>query len=558
MSKFIKFIACSDVHGDMQDRAAVREFLRFNDSYRADVRLFLGDLFDFRALRSKATPEERSESMRKDWNCGMNFLGDYKPQVLLKGNHCVAEGTEIYTERGWYKIEELPRDVRVAQFDAKRNISFAYPEDYISDYSETLVDIRGALTRHLVTPGHDVIVNGEKVKARDLVGTKPLATSIWKSGFAPADLPPEDPDMIRLLTWVVCDGTVVDYTKYGSPRKIRVQFKLSYQHKIERLRALLDRMGVPYTFAECAKSGINVLQPYYIRIYGDWGRLIWEALGKKKAFPKEWAHLPAESLHVFLDELAVTDGSLKDASLSWHTTSPEDRDTVAEWCLRNGVDLFWELWENASGFPNAKPQYRVVLNYRERKQDCQRLTIVEVPYDKTAYCVRMPLGTIIVRYGGHVTFTGNCARVDTWAEQKTGIERDFAQNLQQEFAKATKGMTVYPYCKRNGVHRIGKLAFVHGYSHGIGAARKHALSYGHVVFGHTHAIDTSSVERTDGAVGHNVGALALLDLGYNAATLGTLRQAHGWAYGIISKSTGDYYLCQARKVGGQWITPEIG
>lgn len=146
-------------------------------------------------------------------------------------------------------------------------------------------------------------------------------------------------------------------------------------------------------------------------------------------------------------------------------------------------------------------------------------------------------------------------RLRYWSETKRGIEKDYAERGLKEFEKECKGKLL-PYDKRKGLFKLGKLYFMHGFTHGIGACRKHASSYGNCIFGHTHAIDQVTFENIERTTAYNIGCLCELDLGYNSATISTLRQAHGWAYGFVTEN--DQYVIQARKVGNRWIAPEVG
>lgn len=114
---------------------------------------------------------------------------------------------------------------------------------------------------------------------------------------------------------------------------------------------------------------------------------------------------------------------------------------------------------------------------------------------------------------------------------------------------------ILPYCKRKGVHHLGKLKVIHGYHTGIYAARHAAAAYGNVLMGHVHAEDHQSIAHIDGLAGDTSGALCQLDQPYNRAHVNTLRQSNGWAYGFLFRS-GDYLLMKARKVAGRWIVPE--
>jgi len=82
-----KFVVCSDVHGDMQDAGAVSAFFKFLNIWKPEIKIFAGDLWDFRPLRRKADEHEKRESLRKDFDAGMSFLKKFRPQVFLRGNH---------------------------------------------------------------------------------------------------------------------------------------------------------------------------------------------------------------------------------------------------------------------------------------------------------------------------------------------------------------------------------------------------------------------------------------------------------------------------------------
>ncbi len=81
------FTICGDSHGDMIDSKARKAFLDFCDAYRPDIRIHLGDAIDFRGWRKGASPEDKAESMQRDYDMGMQFLRDMGATVWLWGNH---------------------------------------------------------------------------------------------------------------------------------------------------------------------------------------------------------------------------------------------------------------------------------------------------------------------------------------------------------------------------------------------------------------------------------------------------------------------------------------
>lgn len=111
---------------------------------------------------------------------------------------------------------------------------------------------------------------------------------------------------------------------------------------------------------------------------------------------------------------------------------------------------------------------------------------------------------------------------------------------------------ILPYHKRDGVLRIGHLKTLHGFFCGVYATRQHAQVYGSCLMGHVHVIDEHAVPGLERKVARSVGCLARLDMDYNSRQPNTLRQAHGWAWGVVNSKTGDYFTFQAEEIGGAW------
>lgn len=141
------------------------------------------------------------------------------------------------------------------------------------------------------------------------------------------------------------------------------------------------------------------------------------------------------------------------------------------------------------------------------------------------------------------------------AQTDKGILSDCAIRMTGEIEAEVKQLKIrmLPYHKREGVLRIGSLKMLHGYCAGINAARKHAWTYGSCLFGHIHSIDHATLERTEKTMARAVGCLAKLDMEYNRAQIGSLRHAHGWAYGVVDERKGDFHVWQAERVGGKFL-----
>lgn len=138
-----------------------------------------------------------------------------------------------------------------------------------------------------------------------------------------------------------------------------------------------------------------------------------------------------------------------------------------------------------------------------------------------------------------------------------GVRSDHGKDGVDEIeAEAKKmGCRILPYDKRKGVLRIGHLKVIHGFFCGVYAARQTALVYGSTLFGHVHDITEHSIPRLERSVARCGGCLCDLDMPYAARTPNTLRQAHGWPYGVINSRTGNYHVFQAEKIDGKFMLP---
>jgi predicted phosphodiesterase len=76
-----------DTHGDERDTKACKRAIEFAKSFRAEIRIHLGDAFDFRWLRKSASKDEQEGRITDDLDAGIEFLSAYRPTHFLWGNH---------------------------------------------------------------------------------------------------------------------------------------------------------------------------------------------------------------------------------------------------------------------------------------------------------------------------------------------------------------------------------------------------------------------------------------------------------------------------------------
>lgn len=157
----------------------------------------------------------------------------------------------------------------------------------------------------------------------------------------------------------------------------------------------------------------------------------------------------------------------------------------------------------------------------------------------------------------HLLMGNHDQRLWDLAEADKGIETDYAwKGIQELEARLEKEKCEWlPYHKRS-VFKFGHMKCLHGYYHGMYAARQHAATYGGCLFGHTHTIDEFSLPGLERRVARGAGCLCNLDMKYNSRMPSSLRHAHGFVLGVINEKSGNYWTMQAEEVDGVWVIPE--
>lgn len=419
-----KFVVISDIHFPYQDDKAIKAALDFIKTNPVDTIILNGDILDFYDVSSFDKDPDRINSLQKEIDMAQKFfkkLRTIKPDariVFIKGNHCLDKRTDILTTDGWINVKDIVeqhKKVTLLNYDIQRDcIVTDTIQDYIKSYQKEMIEIETRMSKQIVSDKHQVLLGDEKVLAKDIYNeqTKHLSHLIRPCSNTLIPYSGElSVNEVRLLTWVVTDGCIVSC----SDRKKRIQFKLSKPRKIEALKELLEEMNIKYTFRLCKKSGVNKLQPYYIRIYGEDARVIFNLLNGKKQFPQEFKNLTGEHFEAFINTIVMTDGSEKEQRNYFYSVNDNDLDILQEVCIKNGYATKIKV-ETRSSF-NTKNRTKTLMFQTNYKYGRQQQSIKKISYNDYSYCLSTKNGTLITRIDGKVAITGNCARLERYLKK---------------------------------------------------------------------------------------------------------------------------------------------
>lgn len=382
-----------DTHGDWR-RFSTSNFPDQKEMTRDDIVIVCGDFGIWHD-----TKEERY------W---LNWLAE-KPFTVcfVDGNHeCLHKNTEILTDKGWISIEDAYENydsIKVASVNNENKITYDKPLNRIKKYADNLLLVDGCSFKQCVTYDHDVILNEKKIKAENIIG-KDYRVSDFRyhinNDLNYLDLSNE---MIEILTAVIMDATIVDYKKYNkNSEKVRIQFHFKKKRKIVYLENLLSNNNISYTIRYYDKD-----DSWFINIYGDDARKIYNLLGRKKQIPFEWSKMNIDQFKHFSNALINTDGSSVNETIVWRTISKNDIDIISEVCIRNNYDCNVMILNNhASGYKSDKIQYRMCYGINKRLD--HKIKTENILYNDYVFCLTTKNGNLITRYEMNPVITGNC------------------------------------------------------------------------------------------------------------------------------------------------------
>ena len=239
----------------LHDRRAMDVALQITKHVRPNRIVLLGDNLDL-AQESKypSGPEfyftTQAAAVELAW--WLAQLRDIDPEIeidYISGNHdCFSEDTEILTEHGWANYFEVEEDTKIATFNKQtKNIEFQnYIEKQVYDYNGEMYSIKNSACDLLITPNHRVYwATGNKDSEFNMneIGKIPLNTCRKvqycaginnRSDFDISD------DMIRLIAWIITDGSI---KRIGNYSAINLWQR---EEKVHLILAILNRLNITY------------------------------------------------------------------------------------------------------------------------------------------------------------------------------------------------------------------------------------------------------------------------------------------------------------------------
>jgi len=145
------------------------------------------------------------------------------------------------------------------------------------------------------------------------------------------------------------------------------------------------------------------------------------------------------------------------------------------------------------------------------------------------------------------------------ANSGSALVRDYCEDVKTAINQAARNAgakVILPYHAEKGIHRLGPVAFAHGYAHGTNAVVQQGVHYadfgGGFICGHIHRLEQVNLQKHGGGAAYSAGCLCIKDaMSYASHRLATSRWGNGFAYGYVDGNDWKVYL--AHRVGKNWV-----
>lgn len=332
--------------------------------------------------------------------------------VVSNGDaHCYSGDTQILTEKGWIRFEDLDQETQVFQYDHNTSsMSLVTPLNYVKrSYCGDMYHFHNSSVDFMVTDQHRMLTVDHRSNklfedlAKDLKAGK--GSNSGRRFIHAAEFYGNttlSPAQINLLIAIHDDGNL--HTNKDGSSVCRVQ--VGKGRKVATLLDTFSALNLDYT-EQCGKTTKGGLLARRFQFHvPSW---VFKFLDSNKDFTYSLMDLDKESKNLFIASLSNWDGwvSSEGGKVIYYSQAE---------CRKKSVEVVSALATQCGLRNNTVTIHREGRAVQHRitigsKQKAGLLTLdkdlVEVS-NSLVYCVTVPSGAIIVRRNGKVAVCGNC------------------------------------------------------------------------------------------------------------------------------------------------------
>jgi len=322
---------------------------------------------------------------------------------LHYGNNCFTPDTEILTDVGWTRFDQLDNRDKVAQYTPEtEEIEFVKPTAYhVIPHDGDIITIENQHIDLSMTPDHRCLFLYDRPANKDRSAQYKFVTreakewnnssfynvihsGMYKGGHV--KLP-------RELITLVCATQADGYISSG----VNIDFTFKKKRKIKRIVQALESLNVPYS--------IKPKGDKYTRIYLRDCKIVQKIIKLRK----QWSHwllkLDRGTIDSLLEEVYFWDGHWKSKSM-YASTNIDNVDWIQILhCLSNHRAKVRFYTNKDGGYC-----YQTDVTYRNWSGTANTIPKY-THYKGLVYCVTVPSSYILVRRNGKPIITGQCQNI---------------------------------------------------------------------------------------------------------------------------------------------------
>jgi len=313
------------------------------------------------------------------------------------GGQCVSEDTEVLTDCGWKRYNEVEKVDKIATFNLKtEKIEWFKPErTTVYDYDGDLICLKNRTQEQLVTPNHKVVRKKfnsdefELIEAKNLFKFKtPILVPTVSETASEKEI---DENLLKLCAWLVSEGTFSE-----SRGRVSLYQSEKNEKNCVEIRGCLNNLD--FSWDETKRIHGYAKEPVIrFRLGQASSRKVRERINSKK-IPEVIKTLSKKQIKLFIDTYIKGDGHIEEKGrIRISTKNEELRDQIQELCTLCGY-----------GTTTCLRKYNKVWQINIIRNSITDITkIFYVKYKGKVWCPTTKNGTFIARRKGKVFITGN-------------------------------------------------------------------------------------------------------------------------------------------------------
>ena len=314
--------------------------------------------------------------------------------------NCLSEDTEILTDKGWRRIDEVKEDEQALTYNVKKKILEYKPILHIYKFDSKprrMIRIEHKYVDLLVTPNHFILYSPQGAPHKEVFTFADNLNEHFAIRVS-AEWEQEDnkefsDDFLRLIGWIIAAGhfdkecgAIFIYQSSDSPF-------------LEEIRSILHRLGIDFREYLTETRGFNDKKSKEIvfRIPARFGNFIRKIINKKE-IPREILNtISPRQADLLIDAIVKGDGTRYRSYSRIYTMNPKLADQLMELAIKAGRYVAVHDYRGKY----EKGSIHVVISNTKRSKNKHYIMksrhVREEEYYGRVWCVETENRTLIVR-----------------------------------------------------------------------------------------------------------------------------------------------------------------